>query len=160
MRRSIFPCRPSTTRKQLPRQPAAVSGAATPRSLGPLPLARWGLWAPSPFVRCRHRAGSSISCYFVSAVRALSLASPGVLSQPLLSLGRFLGRRPPFVPPLPGDGISLTHSPRREVASGPVTRVVPTSRLLGVSKRWRCFGSRTLPFTNGGVVFAVVPCNL
>ena len=45
---------------------------------------------------------------------------------------------PPFCPPLPGDRRALTHSPRREVASGPFTRGVPTPRLLGVSQRWRC----------------------
>ena len=28
--RTIFPSRPSTTRKKLPRQPAEASGAATP----------------------------------------------------------------------------------------------------------------------------------
>ena len=44
----------------------------------------------------------------------------------------------PFGPPLPGDRRPLTHSPRREVASGPATRGVPT-------KRWCCFGSDTLP---------------
>ena len=37
-----------------------------------------------------------------------------------------------FRPPLPGDGLPLTHSPRREVVSGSVTRMVPTPRLLGV----------------------------
>ena len=42
------------------------------------------------------------------------------------------------------DGLPLTHSPRREVASGSVARGVPTPRLLGVSKQWRCFRSRTL----------------
>ena len=34
--------------------------------------------------------------------------------------------------PLPGDGLPLTHSPRRVVVSGSVTRRVPTPRLLGV----------------------------
>ena len=37
-----------------------------------------------------------------------------------------------FCPPLPSDGLPLTHSPRREVVSGSVTRRVPTPRLLGV----------------------------
>ena len=37
-----------------------------------------------------------------------------------------------LVPPLPGDRRPLTHSPRREVVSGSVTRRVPTPRLLGV----------------------------
>ena len=37
-----------------------------------------------------------------------------------------------FHPPLPRDGLPLTHSPRREVVSGSVTRRVPTPRLLGV----------------------------
>ena len=50
----------------------------------------------------------------------------------------------PFVPPLPGDRIRLTHSARREVASGPATRRVPTPRHLGVEKKWRCLRSRTL----------------
>ena len=35
--------------QQLPRQPAEVSGAATPGFLGPLPFAHWGLWGPTPF---------------------------------------------------------------------------------------------------------------
>ena len=72
---------------------------------------------------------------FFVTVRTLSLwvASPRVLSQPLCHV---VGSRVAallLVPPLPGDGIPLTHSPRREVASGAVTRRVPTPRLLGVS---------------------------
>ena len=38
-------------------------------------------------------------------------------------------------PPLPGDGLPLTQSPRREVVSGSVTRRVPTPRPLGVLLR-------------------------
>ena len=67
------------------------------------------------------------------AVRSLSLwvASPGVLSRPLR---RLVGSRVAalfLIPPLPGDKRKLTQCPRREVVSGPVTRGVPTSRLLG-----------------------------
>ena len=47
MRRSICPICPSTTRQQLPRQPAAASGASTPGSSGPFPFTHWGLWVPS-----------------------------------------------------------------------------------------------------------------
>ena len=39
-----------------------------------------------------------------------------------------------FRPPLPGNGLPLTHSPLREVVSGSVTRRVPIPRLLGVLK--------------------------
>ena len=37
---------------------------------------------------------------------------------------------------------------------------MPTPRFLNVPQPWRCFGSRTLRFTNGGVVNAVVPAEL
>ena len=36
------------------------------------------------------------------------------------------------------------HRPRVPEGSGPATRGVPTPRLLGVAKRWRCLSSRTL----------------
>ena len=38
------------SRQQLPRQPAAGSGATTPGSSGPFPFAHWGLWGPLPFL--------------------------------------------------------------------------------------------------------------
>ena len=43
----------------------------------------------------------------------------------------------PFVPPPPGGRRPLTHSPRKEVVSGPTTRGVPTPRLLGSSLEWQ-----------------------
>ena len=57
--------------------------------------------------------------------------------------------------PLSGGRRPLTHSPRRKVVSGPATPRVPTPRLLGVAERLCCFGPS---LTNGGVVYAVVPC--
>ena len=47
-----------------------------------------------------------------------------------------------YGPPLPGGRRPLTHSPRREVVSGPATPRVPTPRLLGVSQEWRCLSTR------------------
>ena len=41
-----------------------------------------------------------------------------------------------YDPPWSGGRRPLTHSPRREVVSGPATPRVPTPRLLGVSKEW------------------------
>ena len=52
-------------------------------------------------------------------------------SRPLLRLVRSWVAALQLVPPLPGDRRPLTHCPRREVASGPATRGVPTPQLLG-----------------------------
>ena len=40
--------------QQLPRQPAEVSGAATPGFSGPFPSTRWGLWVPHSLVYSDH----------------------------------------------------------------------------------------------------------
>ena len=58
----------------------------------------------------------------------LSLVAVGTRS--LWDARKHGGRRP------------LTHSPGREVNSGPATLGVPTPRLLGDSKEWRCLSSR------------------
>ena len=82
-------------------------------------------------------------------------------SAPLCHLVGFRVAALLYCPPLPEDGLPLTHSHRREVASGPATRQgahptasgrVSTVALFeqshpAVQKRWRCFRSRTLrPF--------------
>ena len=77
------------------------------------------------------------------AVGPLSLrdASPG----PSCPLRRMAGSRVAvhwYGPPLSGGRRPLTHSPRREVVSGPATPRVPTPRLLGDSLEWRCLSSR------------------
>ena len=81
--------------QQLPRQPAEVSGAGDARALGSLPLRTLGSLGPLP--SCALVPPTLLREFLFSvAVRPLSLwvASPGVLTQPPASLGRFLGRRP------------------------------------------------------------------
>ena len=73
------------------------------------PCAQRGPWAPSPFLRAQ--AGPVFGQVTPHRDNVMSFS---------------------FRPPLPGDGLPLTHSPRREVVSGSVTRRVPTLRLLGV----------------------------
>ena len=75
--------------QQLPRQPAAASGAATPGFLGPLPFAHWGLWASS--LVCNTHAGSRIPLSVAVGSRSLWVASRGSESLPS-SIGRFWGR--------------------------------------------------------------------
>ena len=125
--------------QQLPRQPA--QGRVAPRRQGPrVPFAHWGLWAPS--LLCATHAVSRV--LLLLAVGSLSLwdASQGVLSQHPLTPGRFWGRRP-----------SCTfHHCTGQVATDPQSPKggsqracppgVPTPRLLGKSKEWRCFSSR------------------
>ena len=152
--RPPYPKVAATTCSSQWRRDAWVLGSPplrTLRSLGPLHLL---------CIDAVH-AGLRVPLFLAVRARSLWVASPGVLSQHPLShlVGSWVAALS-FVPPLPSDRIPLIHSPRREVASSPATRGVPTPRLLGVSKRWRCFGSRTLPFTNGGVVYAVVPCGV
>ena len=62
--------------------------------VGSLPFAQWGHWAPAPFRTDAVHAGLRV--LLLVAVRTQSLwdASPGVMSQPPWSLGRFSGRRP------------------------------------------------------------------
>ena len=81
-------------------------------------------------------------------------------SRPLYRLVGFRVAAHPLVPPLPVGGIPLTHSPRREVASGPAhtrgAHPAASGRLSTVAlfrqpypalhERWRCFRSRTLRF--------------
>ena len=122
--------------------------------LGPLPFAHWFLWAPSP-----SRTGVFGAPSFgaiPTLVREYLLVASG--SWASVSLGGQPGSSesapyvtwsvfgsPPFlVPPLHGGRRPLPHSPRREVVIGPATRGVLTSRLPGVSQRWRCLCSRTL----------------
>ena len=81
--------RPPVSRQQLPRQSAAGSGATTPGSSGPFPFAHWGLWAPS--LLCTDDTHAVSRVFLLLAVWSLSLrdVSPGVMSQPPFSLGRF-----------------------------------------------------------------------
>ena len=115
--------------KWLPRQPAAASGASTSGSLGPLP--------------------SRPSCLESSPFRRSVFGTP-----PLVSLGRFLGRRP-FVRSshCPVPAFPLTQSPEGGSQRCRITRGGPTPRLLG---HVSLITQSTL--RNGGVVDAVVPC--
>ena len=54
----------------------------------------------------------------------------------------------------------MTHSPRREVVSGPATQRVPTPRLLGDAKRWCCFGRHTLPSRTVALITQSYPAAL
>ena len=84
------------------------------------------------------------------AVGSLSLwvANPGVLSQPPTSLVGFGVAALWYGPPLHGGKRPLTHSPRREVVSGPATLRVPTPRFLGSSLV--AVGSRSLSVASSG----------
>ena len=84
-------------------------------------------------------------------------ASPGVISQPPWSLGRFQAA-PSFVPPLPGGRRPLTHSPRREVVSGPANTRGAHPTASGRLKTVVLFRQSYPALTNGGVDNAVVPC--
>ena len=126
--------------QQLPRQPAEASGAATPGFLGALPFVRRVFGADSFLLhRCHPHCFESSS--FLWQLGRFLFGLPARLRH----LVGFWVAALQLVPPLPGDRMPLTHSPRREVVSGPATRGVPTRRLLGVAKRWCCFGSHTLP---------------
>ena len=113
--------------QQLPQQPGrslktrhdAIQFCET-GSLGPFPCAQRGPWAPSPFLR----AEETCVCG-----RLLRQAGP-VFAQVTPHRDHVMSFW--FRPPLPGDGSPLTHSPRREVVSGSVSRRVSTPRLLGV----------------------------
>ena len=105
-------------RLRFPRQPASTNGATTPEFSAPF---------PSQCVGAAH-AGSRATRLVAVRPRSLRDASPGSESSPP---GRLSGRRPFLVPPLSGGRRPLTHSPRREVVSGPATQRVPTPRLLG-----------------------------
>ena len=96
--------------------PYRASSCRDAKVFGSPPLRTMGSLGPS--LVCNTLAGSRVPLFV--AVRSLSLwdATPGSESSPS-SLGRFLGRRPSARPPLPGDRRPLTHSPRREVVSGP-----------------------------------------
>ena len=54
-----------------------------------------------------------------------------------LRLRSVFGSPPFLVPPLHGGRRPLTHSPWREVVSGPATLGVPTPRLLGSTLEWQ-----------------------
>ena len=139
--------RPSTTRQQLPRQPAAASSAATP-VLGSPPLRTLG--SLGPLHLCTVATHADLTVPLLGGEGQLGRCLFGLPAWEfwVSSLSHLVGSRVaalPLVPPLPGGGLSLTHSPRREVVSDSSTRGVPTPRLLGVSSRWCCFASHTCP---------------
>ena len=92
-------------------------------------LSRGVLGSPS-FSHEQNKMGSLGPLSFVEGVlsRLLRQAGP-VFAQVTPHRDHFVSFS--FSPPLPGDGLPLTHSPRMEVVSGSVTRRVPP-RLLGV----------------------------
>ena len=133
-RRSIFPNRLTTAGLRLPRQPATANGATTPGISGPLPFAHRGLWCHAPFLIDAVHAGSRVTRLVTVRPRSLRDASLGSESSPP---GRFSGRRPCARSAIARGRWLLTHSPRREVVSGPAQLEVPTPRHLGVEKEWR-----------------------
>ena len=75
--------RPFTTRLQMPRQPAAVSGAATLGSLGLLTFEHRGLWVPSPQCTDATHAGERVP-FCGSWASFSSGCQPGVRLVPFL----------------------------------------------------------------------------
>ena len=111
------------------------------RVLGSPPFVHWGRWAPSCATPTLFREYLFFSRR--GAVGKLSLRDSSPRSdRPLLCLvGSWVAALQPC-PPFLGHKKSPTHSPQREVVSGPATQRVPTPRLLGVSQEWRCLSSR------------------
>ena len=107
----------------------------------PSPFAQRGSWAPSLLCTDATHAVSRVPRLVAFRPHSLRDASPRSKSSPP---GRFRGRRPfSTVHHCPVPALPLTHSPRREVVQWcRITRGVPTPRLLGVTKEWRCFCSR------------------
>ena len=113
-------CRDNPQQQMAPRRwGSRVPSLRTVGSLGPRPFSyaevHAGLRAPLLAVR----------------PRSLWDASPGVMSQPPVSLARFSGRRPCARSAIARGRRLLTHSPRREVVSRPVQLGVLTPRHLG-----------------------------
>ena len=97
------------------RRPVTWVPLRTLGSLGPLPS-------------CAVTQPTLVREYlFLVAVgtRSLWVASPGVMSQLPSSPGRFLGRRPLLRSTVARGRSPLTHSPRREVVSGPAHQGCP-----------------------------------
>ena len=153
--------------------PAAASGAATPGSLGPFPVTQWGFWGPSPW--CNTHAGKRVP-FCGSCASFSSKCQPGVRVVPFVrwpALGS-----PPFGtthhcqvarghrPTVPRgsrrachtEGVHTTASGRQALAvrTQPLRDASPGSE----SSPFSCgrFLGRRLQLTNGGVVYAVVPC--
>ena len=122
--------------QKLPRQLAEVSGATTPGFSGPLP--------------------SVPSCLESSSFNWSVFGSP-----PLCDARSVFGS-----PPLrsfhhcPVPAFPLTHSPEGGSQWCRITRGVPTPRLLGVSGRWCCFGSHTLPSRTVALLTQSYPAEL
>ena len=123
--------------QQLPRQLAEVSGATTPGSLGSPPL--------DP-----------------KLLREFLLSLVGFwVAAPLCRSVGFWVAAPSFVPPLPGAGVPTDpQSPEGGSQWCRITRGVPTPRLLGVSRRWCCFGSHTLPSRTVALITQSYPADL
>ena len=154
--RTIFPSRPSTTRKKLPRQPAEASGAATLGFLGPFP----SYTGTTPFIAqmpphavsrvppfCGSWAAFSLGCQPGSFESASCVTWSVLGSPPLRSFHRCPGGRRP-----------LTHSPRREVVSGPAHTRGAHPTASGRLEEVVLFRQSYPALTNGGDDNAVVPC--
>ena len=138
-----------TGRRMRPSTHIASEGAATTcssqwrrdaRVLGSLPIRELGLWAPLPFVR--YPRWQESTCWSRVAVRKLSLwvASLGDMSQPPLTPGRFLGRRPlSSFRHCTGQVATDPRSPKGGSQRG-CPLGVPTPRLLGVAKECKAVG--------------------
>ena len=117
---------------RLPRQSATANGATTPGFSGPFPSHSGVFGPPAPFRSLQSTLVREYSVWWQFRPRSLWDASPGVMSQPPVVTWSVFGS-----PPLrtfhhcPVAGRPLTHSPRREVVSGPVQLGGPTPRLLG-----------------------------
>ena len=80
------------------------------------------------------------------------------VAAPLCRTVGFWDAAPSFVPPLPGGRRPLTHSPRREVVSGPAHTRGAHPAASGRLKTVVLFRQSYPALTNGGVDNAVVPC--
>ena len=128
-RATVHPYRSSSCHNNLQQQVA-------PRRQGRVPsLSRNGIWGgPSPW--CNTHAGKRVR-FCGSWVSFSSGCQPGVRVVPFRQMPGSGVAGLWYDPPLSGGRRPLTHSPRREVVSGPATQRVPTPRLLGDSKEWR-----------------------
>ena len=130
------------------------------RVLGSLPLVHWG--SLGPFPSCALMPPTLFREFLFSvAVGPLSLwvASPGSSeSEPCVTMSVFESPPLQLVPPLPSDRRPLTRSPRREVVSGPAHTRGAHSTASGRRKEVLLFRQPYPALTNGGVVYAVVPC--
>ena len=124
--------------------PQKQNGATTPGFSGPFPSDS-GVFGPPPlFVCCSPRWVESTSFFWQLGLSLFGMPARGP-SRPLLVGYRVAALA--LGPPLPGGRRPLTHSPRREVVSGPAitegAHPMASGRREGVAlmKQWALLGS-------------------